>query len=461
MNGQSNGDREGARSTGSNNSLFSAQQEQNDRDRTIHTGTQPITTNSRNTFAARLSNTNGPLNNTTASPHSSSINASEEIFCLSSFLVDQVEKIQENVHQISKEQDLFHQSTNAKIAMMETKFDTLTNEMKSLLGFFHEVVGVMNGARAWTSSHPTTNTAISHETSGPIVGNQNKTFAQATNTVEKQPHDLTANVRNAFNSTVTESLDRDEHIVSQSRLKREPLTDKDLLRRIGDGHIYVREKEKKDKPINVYRLNRKLESVADVAQEYFHGLQHQPSVQSLDARYGTSWRKTDRSFYSKRMTIINKIKHVKENPGSYDLPADMTLSMATRVIENIRLGNNTLSKDNPDGCIKLSLTGLYTYFQKKQDIVSDYSLILREEGKTRQEIALRKRYGQIGHNTYAPGSDTSDSRQRISSAAQMNVQTGHVTLPYVRRSRPYHPMLNQEASNENASDFDSSGDYSY
>ena len=393
-----------ARNTDVNNNSYRIHRQQMDRLLSTVSGTQSTTTNSEATSTDRPSTTNSSLNNnnnnnnnSNAAPQPSSTNKTEKNSHLSLFLADQVEKIQENVHQISKEQDLFHQSTNAKIAMMETKFDTMTKEMKSLLEFFHEVVGVMNGTRAWTSSHSTTNAAISHETSAPAAGKQKGTFSAhctGNSAGEQQAQALTTSVRNAFNNTITESLDRDKQIATQSRLKREPLTDRDLLRRIGDGHIYGREKENKERPINVYRLNRKLDSVADVAQEYFHGLQHQPSVQSLDARYGASWRKTDRSFYSKRMVIVNKIKHVRENPQSYDLPTDMTLSMATRVIENIRLGNNSLSKDNPDGCIKLSLSGLYSYFQKKQDTVSDYSLILREEGKTRQEIALRKRYDQ-------------------------------------------------------------------
>lgn len=63
-----------------------------------------------------------------------------------------------------------------------------------------------------------------------------------------------------------------------------------------------------------YKMNREIVSVTDVWREYSEGLGGNPSVQYLEEKYGTAWRKErkDSRFFSRRNEIYNGIKRKAE-----------------------------------------------------------------------------------------------------------------------------------------------------
>ncbi|KAG1026790.1 hypothetical protein G6F43_014095 [Rhizopus delemar] len=63
-----------------------------------------------------------------------------------------------------------------------------------------------------------------------------------------------------------------------------------------------------------YKMNREIISVTDVWREYSEGLGGNPSVQYLEEKYGTAWRKErkDSRFFSRRNEIYNGIKRKAE-----------------------------------------------------------------------------------------------------------------------------------------------------
>lgn len=115
-----------------------------------------------------------------------------------------------------------------------------------------------------------------------------------------------------------------------------------------------------------YKLNRAIQNVTDAAREYFEGLPGQPSVLSLERRYGSTWRRSakERTLFTKRMTIIKRIIDIKDDPNKYglSLPENkISRNQAIKVVENIRLGNNTFKGHH----CRLSMSQLYEYFSKK------------------------------------------------------------------------------------------------
>ncbi|RPB09551.1 hypothetical protein P167DRAFT_465131, partial [Morchella conica CCBAS932] len=61
--------------------------------------------------------------------------------------------------------------------------------------------------------------------------------------------------------------------------------------------------------IPMYKMSRSLSTVAGLWQEWKQGLGTEPSVESLEARYGPKWRtsQAERKFYSRRKVIIEEI----------------------------------------------------------------------------------------------------------------------------------------------------------
>lgn len=65
-------------------------------------------------------------------------------------------------------------------------------------------------------------------------------------------------------------------------------------------------------------------------------------------------------------------------PESYidDKDGTIPLSLAVKVIENIRLGNNKYGRNELEGNKVMSLNRLYIYLKGKLDIQEDYSITL-------------------------------------------------------------------------------------
>ncbi|SCV00450.1 LAMI_0G05138g1_1 [Lachancea mirantina] len=141
-----------------------------------------------------------------------------------------------------------------------------------------------------------------------------------------------------------------------------------------------------------YKLNRAIRSVTDLAREYYEGLTGLPSVVSLERRFGASWRASasERTFFAKRMHIINRINDVRDNPTKYGLPEDITRRQAVKIIENIRLGNNNYC-GHPT---RMTLNQLYIYFAKKMDSLDDYRMTLGVLAKPRRDQLVRERLRQ-------------------------------------------------------------------
>lgn len=59
----------------------------------------------------------------------------------------------------------------------------------------------------------------------------------------------------------------------------------------------------------MYKMSRSLTTVSGLWQEWKTGLGGEPSVESLEARYGPKWRtsQAERKFYSRRKVIIEEI----------------------------------------------------------------------------------------------------------------------------------------------------------
>jgi hypothetical protein len=64
-----------------------------------------------------------------------------------------------------------------------------------------------------------------------------------------------------------------------------------------------------------YRMSRTIQTIPELWQEWTVGLQGQPSIESLDELYGSSWRSgpaaaSERQFYSRRKTLIAEIRRL-------------------------------------------------------------------------------------------------------------------------------------------------------
>lgn len=231
------------------------------------------------------------------------------------------------------------------------------------------------------------------------VLNKNYSWNLARNYIVDNAQEMESLFSNKFN-------DKEDHLEKEiskrvqdftfmQRPKLEPLVDHDLLDTASDGLSNVQNNinkiwkgyNKGGKPdVNVYKMSRDLTSVAELADEYFVGINGLPSVMNLDLHFGTLWRKNDRSFYSKRIIIINKIKDVVNNPKKYEIPdtyiseddGTISLTLAIRIVENIRLGNNKYGRAELVGNKVLTLNRLYIYFKGKHDTIKDYDVLLSE-----------------------------------------------------------------------------------
>ena len=93
--------------------------------------------------------------------------------------------------------------------------------------------------------------------------------------------------------------------------------------------------EKKGDEIEVpYRLSRNLQTVADVWQEYKRGLNGNPSIESLNTKFGNKWRntRTETYYYQGRDKIYRKILEQIEKGA--------TEEVAVALLEQHRIDNN-------------------------------------------------------------------------------------------------------------------------
>lgn len=141
--------------------------------------------------------------------------------------------------------------------------------------------------------------------------------------------------------------------------------------------------------ISQYRLSRKLRTVTEVATEYYEGLPNCPSVLSLDRLYGTKWRNSpsDRTIFAKRMCLIHRVENLLEYPEKFGFSKKLSRSEAVRVMENLRLGNNSYRKT---GC-RMTLAQLYEYLSKKEDSIEDYSLTINKKASPWRAMRIRER----------------------------------------------------------------------
>ena len=62
-------------------------------------------------------------------------------------------------------------------------------------------------------------------------------------------------------------------------------------------------------------MSRTIQTIPELWREWTVGLQGQPSIEQLDALYGSSWRSgpaaaSERQFYSRRKTLITEIQRL-------------------------------------------------------------------------------------------------------------------------------------------------------
>lgn len=233
------------------------------------------------------------------------------------------------------------------------------------------------------------------------VLNKTATWNIARNYISENPQELESLFKNNASIDKLQENTSISHNLAR-KVKLEPLNDTNLVANVGDGvtplqsdlnKIWANYNKSGKSLNNIYTLSRKISTVTQLAEEYFEGIDGFPSVMSLDLKFGNMWRKNDRSFYSKRMVIINKIKDLVEYPFKYDINPEfinkedgtIPLTLAIKIVENIRLGNNKTSRNSEKKPLEMSLNALYIYFKGKKDCKDDYDILLQYKGISKKK----------------------------------------------------------------------------
>ncbi|AET40498.1 Euc1p Ecym_6104 [Eremothecium cymbalariae DBVPG len=361
---------------------------------------------------------------------------------LQGLVLDQITKIQEQqekldskVEKLSKEQEEFYLSEYKKMDQGFKEVSKCLKEVNAMKEVFKEIIGVMTGDRIRFVDHSNENCdaseAMAVNQSELLVDNMRREMQrrQADWIRDRMALETRPGYR-------VKSEFEDERSVEQLLLQRQQEVSENYVSAETNSRV-----PPDDFP--TYRMNRAIRSVTDLAREYYEGLRGKPSVMSLERRFGSTWRNSskERTFFHKRMCIINKINDIKENPAKYNLPLEITRKMAIRVVENMRLGNN---------CFKgrrccLTLSQLYVYLSKKMDTPGDYSLELKQVGKTTRELITQERIRSL-----EPSSCNSPSRSGYPNAENISAPraTAHIASSMVSYNYPQPNRNNTDDSNE-------------
>lgn len=317
-----------------------------------------------------------------------------------SFLVDQLTKVEEQnewlknkVVQLEKEQEEYYLDSRKRMELGFKNVAKCVDEVSAMREFFKEIVGIMSGERVRFVDHShenVTNEEASRVSSSTLLANNSRRERQE----RRQLYEADYMALNADSFVKTEESARDSRLLHQEDDHE-------------DGENSDSSHDAEFQRVANYKINRAIQSVQDVAREYFEGLPGRPSLMSLERRYGSTWRRSskERTLFAKRMCIINKINDVRKNPTHYGLPQSINRNMSIKVVENIRLGNNTFQGHH----CRLSLSQLYTYFSKKMDQPEDYSFSLKTRGEPRRIYLMREREARLergGSEEATPGSGT-------------------------------------------------------
>ncbi|KAM3163419.1 Transcription factor-like protein EUC1 [Lachancea thermotolerans] len=320
-------------------------------------------------------------------------------------VLDQLAKIQEQneflktrVVQLEQEQEDFYIETCKKLEVGLKQFEKCATDVGALKEIFKEVVGVMSEKRVLSWDH--SNEHVTGQEAEDLVGSH---LLHENHEAYRQQRDNEHRLEAAHAGGGTGWCKTEESDM-WTRLNYQDFEPPSSLVERSQSVSDAYKDDRSRYPC--YKLNRSLRTVYEVAQEYFAGLRGQPSLLALERRFGPSWRRkpSERTFYAKRMHIINKIIDIKNHPEKYNLPAGTTRLQATSVVENIRLKNNSF----PGKGRELSLNQLYIYFAKKMDRPSDYSLTLQ----TAPRRHVEGRSSDVRHQQSTPlsnGSGEEDS----------------------------------------------------
>lgn len=295
------------------------------------------------------------------------------------FLVDQLTKVEEQnewlknkMIQLEKEQEEYYVDGQKRMEIGFRNVAKCAEEVSSMKEVFKEIVGIMSGERvrfADSSNENVTNEEVEGVSVSTLLANNSRRERQGRRHQYEVDY-MALNGESMIKTEESENLHNEDN-------------DSDLS---GGSN-------NEDQGTINYKINRAIQSVNDVAREYFEGLPGRPSIMSLERRFGSAWRRSpkERTLFAKRMCIINKINDVRKNPTNYGLPESLNRYTAIKVVENIRLGNNNFEGYH----CRLSLSQLYTYFSKKMDQLEDYSLNLKRRGEPRRIYLMRERESRL------------------------------------------------------------------
>ncbi|SCU94621.1 LADA_0G09780g1_1 [Lachancea dasiensis] len=289
---------------------------------------------------------------------------------------EQNDALEARIRQLDQDQQDFYVDTCEKLDRGFRRVDKGFEELGSMKEVFKEIVGIMSGERVRFIDHSNEN-ITADEAEG--VG-ESLLLASNFNPAERVQQAAMRSGRRTREPSVKQEVSEPWQSLNYPNFGAPS----------GSGNPGAGDEDEQlnDRAVN-YRLNRLLKTVTDVAREYFEGLPGQPSVAALERRFGPSWRcqASERSFFAKRMQIINRIIDVKDHPEKYNLPGDITRRKAVRVVENLRLGNNSFH----GRATRMTLNQLYIYLAKKMDKPEDYHLHLREFARPRRDLLIAQR----------------------------------------------------------------------
>lgn len=303
-------------------------------------------------------------------------------------------RLKEQVESLQREQERFHVSGYKRMDQGFKKVDKCLTQMEGMNEVFKEVIGIISGERVRFLDHSQENL---HEEDAHMAANSelledngrrnnqgmvwnssmsynhDRPLLEASVKREEEPWPASASASESASVPATGSAGlAQEHPETELR---NDIAGEDGSSRGDSQPLSQTDAQARRDFVLRYRMNRAVKTVKDLAREYYEGLPGQPSVLSLERRFGSTWRSSasERTFFHKRFVIIQRIESILRDPAKFKLPLDISRRNAVRVVENIRIGNNTFNNGSP--CC-MTLAQLYIYFSKKMDSHHDYSLTL-------------------------------------------------------------------------------------